>query len=98
LLIAFPNADDPSSGNHESLESKIPKRKKARPNTRLSDAPAPPIFSTITDPNSGLILEAFDSSHQPRSNPAFRPREVRFPLDCVAKVESCRAQDSSRKH
>jgi hypothetical protein len=36
LLIAFPNADDPPSGNHESLESKIPKRKKARPNTRLS--------------------------------------------------------------
>jgi hypothetical protein len=36
LLIAFPNADDPSSGNHESLETKIPKRKKARPNTRLS--------------------------------------------------------------
>ncbi|MET4790948.1 hypothetical protein JEY40_07860 [Bradyrhizobium japonicum] len=36
MLIAFPNADDPSSGNHESLESKIPKRKKARPNTRLS--------------------------------------------------------------
>jgi hypothetical protein len=26
----------PPSGNHESLESKIPKRKKARPNTRLS--------------------------------------------------------------
>jgi len=24
------------SGNHESLESKIPKRKKPRPNTRLS--------------------------------------------------------------
>src|SRR6185295_16511721 len=36
LLIAFPNADDPPSGNHESLESKIPKRKKVRPNTRLS--------------------------------------------------------------
>jgi hypothetical protein len=36
LLIAFPNADDPPSGNHESLETKIPKRKKARPNTRLS--------------------------------------------------------------
>jgi len=36
LLIAFPNADDPPSGNHESFESKIPKRKKARPNTRLS--------------------------------------------------------------
>jgi hypothetical protein len=36
LLIAFPNADDPPSGNHESLESKIPQRKKARPNTRLS--------------------------------------------------------------
>src|SRR6185312_14612636 len=36
LLIAFPNADDPPSGNHESLESKISKRKKARPNTRLS--------------------------------------------------------------
>ncbi|WP_210215179.1 hypothetical protein, partial [Bradyrhizobium elkanii] len=36
LLIAVPNADDPPSGNHESLESKIPKRKKPRPNTRLS--------------------------------------------------------------
>jgi hypothetical protein len=36
LLIAFPNADDPPSGNHESLESKIPKRKKARLDTRLS--------------------------------------------------------------
>jgi hypothetical protein len=36
LLIAFPNADDLPSGNHESLESKIPKRKKARPKTRLS--------------------------------------------------------------
>jgi len=36
LLIAFPNADDPPSGNHESLKSKIPKRKKARSNTRLS--------------------------------------------------------------
>jgi len=35
LLIAFPNADDPPSGNHESRESKIPKRKKARPNTRF---------------------------------------------------------------
>jgi hypothetical protein len=36
LLIAFPHADDQPSGNHESLESKIPKRKKARPNTHLS--------------------------------------------------------------
>jgi hypothetical protein len=36
LLIAFPNADDPLSGNHESLKSKIPKRRKAGPNTPLS--------------------------------------------------------------
>ncbi|MCP1850143.1 MULTISPECIES: hypothetical protein [unclassified Bradyrhizobium] len=36
MLIAFPNADDPPSGNHESLESKIPKRKKAQPNSWLS--------------------------------------------------------------
>jgi len=36
LLIAFPNADDPPSGNHKSRESKIQKRKKARPNTPLS--------------------------------------------------------------
>jgi len=36
LLIAFPNADDPPSGNHESLKSKIPKRKKARSSTPLS--------------------------------------------------------------
>ncbi|WP_210161383.1 hypothetical protein, partial [Bradyrhizobium yuanmingense] len=36
MLIAFPNADGPSSGNHESLKTKIPKRKKARPNTQLS--------------------------------------------------------------
>jgi hypothetical protein len=35
LLIAFPNADDPPSGNHESLKSKIPKRKKARPTPRF---------------------------------------------------------------
>jgi hypothetical protein len=34
--MAFPSADDPPSGNHESLESKNQKRKKARPNTRLS--------------------------------------------------------------
>jgi hypothetical protein len=32
----LPHADDQPSGNHESLESKIPKRKKARPKTRLS--------------------------------------------------------------
>jgi hypothetical protein len=32
----IPHADDQPSRNHESLESKIPKRKKARPNTRLS--------------------------------------------------------------
>jgi len=36
LLIAVPNADDPPSGNHESLQSKIPKRKKLRPHNRLS--------------------------------------------------------------
>ena len=36
FAIASPNADDPPSGNHESLESRIPNRKKARPNTRLS--------------------------------------------------------------
>jgi len=36
LLIAFPNADDPPSGNHESLKSKIQKRKKARLNIPLS--------------------------------------------------------------
>src|ERR1700744_4098538 len=36
LLIAFPSADDPLSGNHESLKSKIQKRKKARSNTTLS--------------------------------------------------------------
>ncbi|MEY9882574.1 hypothetical protein [Bradyrhizobium sp. USDA 329] len=36
MLIAVPNADDPRSGNHESRESKIPKRKNARPDTRLS--------------------------------------------------------------
>jgi hypothetical protein len=36
LLIAVPNADDPPSGNHESLQSKIPKRKKLRPHSRLS--------------------------------------------------------------
>jgi len=33
LLIAFPNAGDRLSRNHESLKSKIPKRKKARSNT-----------------------------------------------------------------
>jgi hypothetical protein len=36
LLIAFPNADDPLSANHESLKSKISKRKNARSNTPLS--------------------------------------------------------------
>jgi hypothetical protein len=36
LLIAFAHFDDPPSGNHESLESKILKRKKARPSTRPS--------------------------------------------------------------
>jgi hypothetical protein len=36
LLIALPNVDDPSSGNHESLKSKIPKRKKAELNAPLS--------------------------------------------------------------
>ena len=34
--LPFPDADDHPSGNHKSLESKIPKRKKARPNTWLS--------------------------------------------------------------
>ncbi|WP_027584756.1 transposase [Bradyrhizobium sp. Ai1a-2] len=36
MLIAFSNADDPLSGNHESLKSKTPKRKKAKFNTQLS--------------------------------------------------------------
>jgi hypothetical protein len=35
LLIVFPYRDQ-LSGNHESLKNKIPKRKKARPNTPLS--------------------------------------------------------------
>lgn len=36
LLIASSDADDPPPGNHELLESKIPERKKARLNIRLS--------------------------------------------------------------